>query len=182
MEKGHRIILEKLLKSLKDQEIVRILDAGSGRTSLKEIMTVFPDRQVDAVVYPGDDRKLKSIEPYLTEQVRVLERDICKSSFEEPYDLVVAHLLLGEAGKFGNTFENILTSLLAIDSVYFILIDYVEDPAVDEKAVREFCALNSYEMIEQINEECLEPQVWEDFTGYHNFGYLVKKHPAGMYQ
>lgn len=139
MQKGHRIILEKLLQVCKDQEIVRILDAGSGGTSLKEIRTVFPDSQIDAVVYPGDERKLKSIEPYLTEQVRVWERDICETSFEESYDLVVAHLLLGEA------------------------------------SIRDFCVKNSYEMIEQRMEKCSEPQKWEDFTGYHNFGYLIKK-------
>lgn len=175
MQKGHRIILEKLLQVCKDQEIVRILDAGSGGTSLKEIRTVFPDSQIDAVVYPGDERKLKSIEPYLTEQVRVWERDICETSFEESYDLVVAHLLLGEASKFGNTFQNVLSRLLAIDSVYFILIDYVEDPSVDEASIRDFCVKNSYEMIEQRMEKCSEPQKWEDFTGYHNFGYLIKK-------
>lgn len=177
-KKGHEVILEKLLKlcnrqGLQEGGITRILDAGSGRTSLKEIQKAFPAAQVDAVVYPGDERKLKSIEPYLTEQVRVLECDICETSFEKSYDLVVAHLLLGEAGKFGNTFDKVLSRLLAIDSLYFILIDYVEDPEVNEENIREICVENSYEILQQVKEECSEPQTWRDFTGYHNFGYLI---------
>ena len=66
-KKGHEVILEKLLKlcnrqGLQEGGITRILDAGSGRTSLKEIQKAFPAAQVDAVVYPGGERKLKSIE------------------------------------------------------------------------------------------------------------------------
>lgn len=107
-------------------------------------------------------------------QIRLLEWDICKTPKEGTYDLVVAHLLLGEAGKFGNGFRDLLDKLLMIDSRYYIIIDYVEDPTVEEKVIREYCSKKQYEIVEEIYEECSEPQVWKDFTGYHNLGYLIQ--------
>lgn len=174
MQKGHVVILENLLNLVTDKKVFKVLDAGSGRTSLEQITAILPDSQVDAVIYPGDVRKLKGINPLLTEQIRLLEWDICKTPLEGTYDLVVAHLLLGEAGKFGNGFRDLLDKLLMIDSRYYIIIDYVEDPTVEEKVIREYCSKKQYEIIEEIYEECSEPQVWKDFTGYHNFGYLIQ--------
>lgn len=174
MQKGHVIILENLLNSVMNKKIYKVLDAGSGKTSLQQITSIFPDSQIDAIIYPGDVRKLKGIKPLLTEQIRLLEWDICKTPLEGTYDLVVAHLLLGEAGKFGNVFQNLLDKLLMIDSKYYIIIDYVEDPTVEEKVIRECCSQKQYEIIEEIYRECPEPQVWKDFTGYHNFGYLIQ--------
>lgn len=130
---------------------------------------------VDAVVYPGDDRKLQTIERLLTGKINVLEQDICQTFFEDKYNLVVAHLLLGEAEKFGNEFRDLLDKPLAIESEYYIIIDYVEDPVVDEMKIREACAKSSYRIVEKVCKECPEPQVWKDFVGYHNFGYLIEK-------
>ena len=170
----HTLLLEELFHLLQDKKMSKILDAGSGRTSLRAISKAFPDVQVDAVVYPGDDRKLQSIEPLLTDKIQVLERDICQTSIEGKYSLVVAHLLLGEVEKFGNEFQDLLEKLLAIESQYFIIIDYVEDPVVDERMIGKVCEKNPYKIVKKIYRECSEPQVWPDFVGYHNFGYLVE--------
>ena len=59
--KGHKIILNDFLNLLKKENISNILDAGSGRTSLSIIANLFPNTHIDAVVYPGDIRKINSI-------------------------------------------------------------------------------------------------------------------------
>lgn len=58
---GHRIILNDFLDHIKGEDITSILDAGSGRTSLSVIANSFPNTPIDAVVYPGDIRKINSI-------------------------------------------------------------------------------------------------------------------------
>ena len=175
MERGHVILLREFLNDLTEKNITRILDAGSGKTSLSAIAAYFPEAHVDAVVYPGDERKLCSIRPMLTETFRAVEQDICRDPIDGTYDLVVAHLLLGEAAKFGNSFETLLEQLLAVKSRYVILIDYSEDPNVDEAAIESLCQRNHLTILRRTCVENADPQIWEDFTGTHNFGYLIEK-------
>ncbi len=101
------------------------------------------------------------------------KRNICHEAISESYDLVVAHLLLGEAAMFGNRFEIMLEQLLAVNFQYLIVIDYLEDPHVDEQKILRACQRHGFQILEK---QCLEnedPQIWEDFTGKHNFGYLI---------
>ena len=174
---GHGIILRDFLRTVKDENIISILDAGSGRTSLSVIADIFPDASIDAVIYPGDTRKINSISGIVEQNGNIcpVERDICSDSIDKEYDLVVAHLLLGEAAKFGNTFEDLLEKVAAIRYRYLIIIDYLEDPAVDENRISEMCDLNSLTVLYRSYYTNEDPQVWDDFTGLHNFGYLIKR-------
>lgn len=173
---GHKIILYNFLKHIENENITSILDAGSGRTSLSIITDSLPHTLIDAVVYPGDVRKLSSILDiaHHHKNVSAIEKDICSDSMDKEYDLIVAHLLLGEAAKFGNTFEALLNRIITMKYKYLIIIDYLEDPAVKEDAILEMCGAKGLTVV---CKSCItneQPQVWEDFTGVHNFGYLIK--------
>lgn len=174
---GHRIILNDFLRSIKEEDITSILDAGSGRTSLSVIADVFPNTSIDAVVYPGDMRKINSIKEITdrSENISVIEKDICGDTVFKEYDLIIAHLLLGEAAKFGNSFEALLEKLLTMKYKYLIIIDYLEDPAVNENDIVEMCAKYDRIIVCRSVLSNEKPQVWESFTGVHNFGHLIKE-------
>lgn len=173
MEREHIVILRDFLKMLTSSSITRILDAGSGKTSLSEISAYFPDAQIDAVVYPGDERKLSAIRSMETQRLSTLELDLCNAEFSCAYDLVVAHLLLGEASKFEHTYQNLLERLVSIPAQYFIIIDYLEDPDVDETAIEPLCKTKKLSVVKRICAQNANPQAWAAFTGTHNFGYLL---------
>ena len=174
-EKSHLRILRELLSDLSISDNYHILDAGSGKTSLSTIISCFPKANVDAIVYPGDERKLKTIRSMQSNKVNVVELDICDTPIPAHYDLVVAHLLLGEASKFGNAFHNLLQSFLSIQSRYYIIIDYLEDPKVDADAIRTYCKSANLKVQKYTCAENSEPQVWDDFIGTHNFGFLIER-------
>ena len=173
-EKSHLRILRELLSDLSISDNYHILDAGSGKTSLSTIISCFPKANVDAIVYPGDERKLKTIRSMQSNKVNVVELDICDTPIPAHYDLVVAHLLLGEASKFGNSFQDLLRNLFSIQSRYYIIIDYLEDPKVDADAIRTYCEATNFKVQDYICAENAEPQVWDDFIGAHNFGFLIE--------
>ena len=173
-EQSHKTILRKFLSDPSVSDVSRILDAGSGKTSLSTIISCFPKASVDAIVYPGDERKLKTIRNMQSDQVNVVELDICNTHTPAHYDLVVAHLLLGEASKFGNAFQDLLQNLFSIQSRYYIIIDYLEDPKVDADAIRTYCETANLKVQDYICAENTEPQVWDDFFGAHNFGFLIE--------
>ena len=173
-ERSHIAILRELLSDLSILDVCRIMDAGSGKTSLSTIISCFPKASVDAIVYPGDERKLKTIRSMQSDKVNVVELDICDSPIPAHYDLLVAHLLLGEASKFGNAFQDLLQNVLSIQSRYYIIIDYLEDPKVDADAIRTYCEAANLKIQEDVCAENTEPQVWDDFIGAHNFGFLIE--------
>lgn len=173
-EQTHKTILRELLSDPSIADSSRILDAGSGKTSLSTIISCFPKASVDAIVYPGDERKLKTIRGMQSDQVNVVEWDICDTPIPAHYDLVVAHLLLGEASKFGNAFQDLLQNVLSIQSRYYIIIDYLEDPKVDADAIRTYCEAANLKVQTYFCAENTEPQVWDDFIGAHNFGFLIE--------
>ena len=175
---GHKIILNDFLNLVKgENSITNILDAGSGRTSLSIIVNTFPYTAIDAVVYPGDQRKISSIKEIAEDNknINLIEKDICGELIVKEYDIIIAHLLLGEAAKFGNTFEDLLEKVVAMKYKYLIIIDYLEDPAVNEKSIVDICEKHNLNIIYKSYVTNEKPQVWEDFVGTHNFGYLIKR-------
>ena len=174
---GHRIILNDFLNFIKRENITSILDAGSGRTSLSIIANSFSNTPIDAVVYPGDLRKINSIKEITNHNnnISVIEKDICSDTFIKEYDIIIAHLLLGEATKFGNAFEDLLEKIITMKYKYLIIIDYLEDPAVKENEIIKMCEKYNLTIIYKSYFTNQEPQIWLDFTGIHNFGYLIKR-------
>ena len=174
---GHRVILNDFLDFVKNDSITSILDAGSGRTSLSIITYSFSSTPIDAVVYPGDLRKISSIKEIAdyNNNVRVIEKDICSDAVIREYDLIIAHLLLGEATKFGNAFEDLLEKVITMKYKYLIIIDYLEDPAVKENDIIKLCEKYDLMVVYKSYFTNQEPQAWDDFIGIHNFGYLIKR-------
>lgn len=177
MLRQHIVILDYFLEKLKGTYISSVLDTGSGKTSLSSIIRHFPKAEITAIVYPSDMRKIETIMPVMKQSqssIRLLEIDICNEEVLGNYDLAVAHLLLGEAAKFGNHFETMLNRLLAVKCRYLILIDYLEDPSVNEPEIPIACQKHGFCVLERLCLKNDSPQVWEDFTGKHNFGYLAE--------
>lgn len=174
---GHRVILNDFLSLIKTENITSILDAGSGRTSLSIITNSFPNTPIDAIIYPGDIRKINSIKEITVQNknISVIEKDICSSIVNEEYDVITAHLLLGEAIKFGNAFEDLLKKVITMRYKYLIIIDYLEDPSVKEEDISEICEKNNLTVVYKSYFTNQQPQVWENFVGTHNFGYLIKR-------
>lgn len=174
---GHRVILNDFLSLIKTENIASILDAGSGRTSLSIITDSFPNTPIDAIIYPGDIRKINSINEITVQNknISVIEKDICSSIVNEEYDIIIAHLLLGEAIKFGNAFEDLLKKVITMKYKYLIIIDYLEDPSVKEEDISEICEKNNLTVVYKSYFTNQQPQVWENFVGTHNFGYLIKR-------
>lgn len=141
----HKRLLEELLEGFDAERNYRILDAGSGRTSLYFLTTRFPNAAITAVVYPGDERKMKGIREFVPASNYALrEIDIKDFKCEQRFDIVLAHLLLGEATKFQNRFDDVLNALFAIDSDYLVIVDVLEDPDVDYRSILRAIALKGF--------------------------------------
>lgn len=134
----HNRILSQLFGSFPCEKQYVILDAGSGRTSLYFLTENFPESQIDALVYPGDLRKIEKIRRDVRgDNYELIEQDITTFEQEKTYDIVLAHLLLGEAEKFGgNSFGKVLGSLFSIKTTYLVIVDISEDPSVDFNGIQ----------------------------------------------
>ena len=132
----HERLLTELFEAFEREKKYRILDAGSGRTSLYFLTSRFPHSRITAIVFPGDRRKSDSIRRFVPHANYVLkEVDIRNLDKNEKSDIVLAHLLLGEATLFGNTFNDVLSSLFNINSEYLAIVDVLEDSEVDYRAI-----------------------------------------------
>jgi trans-aconitate methyltransferase len=132
----HKKLLEELFENFDTRKNYRILDAGSGRTSLHFLTTKFPNANITAIVYPGDERKIEGIKEFVHANNYVLkEIDIRNFKSETEFDMILAHLLLGEATKFGNRFNDVLNALFSIKTRYLVIVDVLEDTDVDYRSI-----------------------------------------------
>ena len=123
----HDKIVKTMIKRLDLAQYKKIIDAGSGKTSASILLKYFPNAQVDAVIYPGDNRKKNPLENAIgSNRLEVVEADICKSCFRKKYDLCLAHLTLGEAHNFGNHFSDLFHQLMGAYIYNFRIIHLVE--------------------------------------------------------
>lgn len=156
------------------KEINNILDSGSGRTSLNYLINTFPNANIDAVVFPGDYRKINSIKENVQGNYNLTEIDLCKNNVSKEYDLVLAHLLLGEATKFNNTFEDLLEKLLKIKSTYYVIYDFKEDNTLDFNYLEQYLQDNNFEILNKKEFFKQEPQQFTNFLGSTYIAYLIK--------
>ncbi len=129
----HETILKSLFADFNNNGKLKILDAGSGRTSLSFLTTHFNDGFISAIIYPGDERKRTGItESVKARNYTLKETDLNKYTQETDFDIVLAHLLLGEAEKFSKEpFSKMLDSLFSIKTKYLIIVDILSDQSVD---------------------------------------------------
>jgi len=170
----HAEMFRALFGGMDTDRPLEILDAGAGRTSLRLLLDTFPQGRVDAVTYPGDLRKINSIKESVPEgNYQLMEHDLC-GGVGRDYDIVVAHLLLGEATKFGNAFASLLEGLFSIPCRYLAVIDFPEDPRVDFAAVLRCAGAHQFVPINACVVERATPFIGKSVIGHRYLGYLFE--------
>lgn len=166
----------KIIYELLDgKEYKNILDLGSGKTSLGTLLTKFPEGLIEGICYPGDFRKLNSIKENCKGNYELTEMDICKGCPAKQYDLVMCHLLLGEALKFGNTLESMLNGILKINSREVCIIDYLEDIDINFELVRKMFQENGFKIIKEKIISKAEEETYPKFVGKNYIGILFER-------
>ena len=144
----HHKITKRMIKPLKNVYISKIIDAGSGKTSASLMLEFFPTCSVQAVIYPGDNRKKNPLSNAITsKRLEITEADICTAEFKRKYDLCFVHLSLGEALNFGNPFESLFHHIMAIKAKYFLIVDVLEDPCVHYRYIEQWLKEKNYKVI-----------------------------------
>jgi len=125
-------LLDNLFEKIGLNNIKNVLDVGSGRTSIGYLTDRFKDLMITGVVHPDDEQRIQKIKDSIINQnYEILRTDINDLNKDQNFDIILAHLFLGEATKFsGNNFENILENLLAIKTKYLILVNVSYDDAI----------------------------------------------------
>ena len=136
---AHQKLFEKLFRDFNKEKKYKILDIGSGRTSLFLLNKLFPKSEILAIVHPTDKRKISGIEESIASKNFTLkEIDIYNYKSNVRYDFVLCHLLLGEAQKFSEkSFETMVKKIFQIESDYLIIIDILKDMDVDYRVILE---------------------------------------------
>lgn len=181
----HDKAVKSLIKPLKNVEIKKIIDAGSGKTSASIMLKYFPTAQVDAVVYPGDNRKKNPLENAIgSKRLDVIEADICTACFRKKYDLCLALLTLGEAHNFGNHFSDLFHQIMDIRAKYFIIYDILEDPCVHFRYLEQYLKEKGFKILKKKKFRNPNPEHYPkvkydkyklEFDSKHYVGYLVSR-------
>ena len=181
----HDKIIKTMIKKLNCDEMKKIIDAGSGKTSASMLLKYFKNAQVDAIVYPGDNRKKNPLENAISSnRLDVVEADICKSCFRKKYDLCLAHLTLGEAHNFGNHFSDLFHQLMDIKAKYFLVVDIFEDPAVHFRYMEQYFKEKGFKIIKKKKFKNPNPEHYPkvkydkyklEFDSKHFVAYLIER-------
>ncbi len=181
----HDKIIKTLIKPLKNEKVKKILDAGSGKTSASILLKYFPEAEVDAVIYPGDNRKKNPLETAIgSNRLNVEEADICEANIKKNYDLCVAHLTLGEATNFGNSFEKLFHKIVDMRAKHFIIIDIWEDPCVHYRYIEQYLKEKGFKIIIKKKFRNPHPEHYPkvkydkyklEFDSHHYMSYLIRK-------
>jgi hypothetical protein len=79
--------------------------------------------------------------------------DIRDFKSETRFDIVLAHLLLGEATKFGNRFDEVLNALFSINTDYWVIVDVLEDQEVNYRSIlKAVTSKGSVKALKSLNE------------------------------
>lgn len=174
-----------LSKRLKKENIKHIVDAGSGKMSASILLKYFPEAMVDAIIYPGDNRKKNPLENAIgSNRLEVIEADMCSTPIKANYDLCAVLLTLGEAQKFGNYFENLFHHIMDIKARYFVILDVLEDPCVHFRYIEQYLKEKGFKIITKRKFRNPHPEHYPkvkydkyklEYTSKHFVGYLIKR-------
>ena len=182
----HDKIIKTLTNRLNREEVKKIIDAGSGKTSASVLLKYFPNAHVDAIVYPGDNRKKHPLETAIeSNRLDVVEMDLCASCIRKKYDLCMVYLTLGEALNFNNIFEKLFHQIMCINSKYFIIVDIFEDPCVHFRFVEQYLKEKEFKIIKKKKFKNPTPEHYPkvkfdnkyklEFDSKHYLGYLIER-------
>jgi 16S rRNA A1518/A1519 N6-dimethyltransferase RsmA/KsgA/DIM1 with predicted DNA glycosylase/AP lyase activity len=121
-------LLDVLFEKIEGR-VKNVLDVGSGRTSIFYLTERYKDTIVEGIIYPRDDRKISPIKECVkNDNYKLIETDILDFNPDKSYDVILAHLFLGEAEKFGdNKFEKVLAKLFSIGAKYLAVVNLFSD-------------------------------------------------------
>lgn len=181
----HDKIIKLMTKRFNRDEVKKIIDAGSGKTSASILLKYFPRAQVDAIIYPGDNRKKNPLQNAIgSDRLEIIEADICKECFRKKYDLCLAHLTLGEAHNFGNHFSDLFHQLMDIKAKYFVIVDIFEDPAVHFRYMEQYFKEKGFKIIRKKKFKNPNPEKYPkvkydkyklEFVSKHYIAYLIER-------
>ena len=161
ISEAQKKLLDSLFNAVELKEIKNVLSIGSGRTSIFYLTDRFGDLNIKGVVYPGDERKIVPIKECVkNNNYELIESDIKDFNSNKSFDIILAHLFLGEAEQFGeNQFKIILEKLFSIKTKYLILVNLFRDNinynfVLKEIAQKGSIAKLSY-IISESGDECL---------------------------
>ena len=174
-----------MTKKLDRESVKKIIDAGSGKTSASVLLKYFPNAHVDAVVYPGDNRKKNPLENAIgSNRLEIIEADICSTCFRKKYDLCLCHLILGEAHHFGNHFSDLFHQLMDIKAKYFVVVDILEDPNVHYRYMEQYFKEKGFKVLRKKKFKNPNPEHYPkvkfdkyklEFDSKHYLAYLIEK-------
>ncbi len=180
----HDRVFKTLIGKLKYENIKKVVDAGSGVTSASILLKYFKTATVDAVIYPGDNRKKNPLENEIgSDRLSVVELDLTKSCLRKKYDFCLALLTLGEALNFGNSFENLFHRIMDIKARYFVLYDIWEDPCVHFRYIEQYLKEKGFKILTKRKFRNPHPEHYPkvkydkyklEFDSKHYMGYLIK--------
>ena len=181
----HDKIIKTLTKRINREEVKKVIDAGSGKTSASVLLKHFPKANVDAVVYPGDNRKKHPLETAIeSDRLELVEADICTTCFRKKYDLCLVHLTLGEAHNFGNHFSDLFHQIMDIKAKYFVIVDILEDPNVHYRYINQYLKEKGFKVLKKKKFKNPNPEHYPkvkfdkyklEFDSKHYLGYLIEK-------
>ena len=181
----HDKIVKVMTKKLNREEVKKVIDAGSGKTSASMLLKYFPTAQVDAIVYPGDNRKKNPLENAIgSNRLEIVEANLCCQCIRKKYEFCLAHLLLGEAHNFGNHFSDLFHQLMDIKSKYFLIIDIFEDPAVHFRYMEQYFKEKGFKIIKKKKFKNPNPEHYPkvkcdkyklEFDSKHFVAYLIER-------
>jgi hypothetical protein len=181
----HDKIVKTMVKKWDCSLIKKVLDAGSGKTSASILLKYFPQAHVDAVVFPGDNRKKHPLENAIgSDRLEIVETNLCTACIRKKYDVCLAHLLLGEAHNFGNHFSDLFHQLMDIKAKYFLIVDILEDPAVHYRYMEQFFKEKGFKIIKKKKFKNPNPEHYPkvkcdkyklEFDSKHYVAYLIER-------
>lgn len=152
-----------------------VLDAGSGRTSMSLLLSYFTSASVTGVVYPGDERKLNPISAFKADNMKLVETDLVKNELSCEYDLVLCHLLFGEALMWENSLNNLVNSITRLNAKNVIVCDIFEDPSVDRSVIDDLFVSSGYTLKKEVRVFKQSEQQFSNFVSKSYFGKLYVK-------
>lgn len=166
---------KKILDDMLTNNYIKILDLGSGKTSMSLLLNKFPNSNITGICYPGDNRKLDKIKEVCKGKYKLIEKDICKEIPKDKYDLVLCHLLFGEATKFGNSVEDMIDKVFSIQSGYILVVDYLEDDDINFLKLINTADEKGYRVIkEEVYKKEFEVK-YDTFIGKNYTGILFER-------
>ncbi len=178
-------ITKKMVSGIDCARIKKVIDAGSGKVSASICLKYFPNAELDAIVYPGDNRKKSPLENSIgSNRLEIIEADMCTTCIRKKYDFCMVQLTLGEAHKFGNHFSDLFHQITNIKSKYFLITDILEDPAVHYTYMEYYFKEKGFKILKKKKFKNPAPEQYPkvkydkyklSFVSNHFVSYLIEK-------